>query len=364
VTSDNFDLDLTTWLDSVAPSRAPDDLLPVALDRTARVRQRPGWLVAERWTTMQSTISTTRVPRRAFALLIVALIAVAIVAALLVGGVGRAPLTPPRLAIAFTVGTGNAAQIDAMTATGTDVTRLIGAPSNDSGGWTPGGSRLLFGSGRDGNHDEIYVAHPDGMNQMRLTHSTHGSAAAVLSPDGLRIAYNVDTTDSGCYEVFVMNADGSGSTQLTPDGDCNWAPFWTHNGSGLLFGTTRDGNFDIYSMAPDGTNQTRLTTHGTTNDAFPRLSPDGTKIAFTSWDGALDGTSAEVCVMNVDGTGRKQLTLNLFDDSYPDWSPDSKQLVFQSKRDGNFEIYTMNVDGTGVTRLTNTPTDETGPSWR
>ena len=68
--------------------------------------------------------------------------------------------------------------------------------------------------------------------------------------------------------------------------------------------------------------------------------------------------------MNVDGTGRKQLTLNLFDDSYPEWSPDSKQLVFQSKRDGNFEIYTMNADGTGVTRLTNTPTDETGPSWR
>ena len=86
MTSDNFDLDLTTWLDSVAPSRAPDDLLPVALDRTARVRQRPGWLVTERWTTMQSTISTTRVPRRAFALLIVALIALAIVAALLVGG--------------------------------------------------------------------------------------------------------------------------------------------------------------------------------------------------------------------------------------------------------------------------------------
>jgi len=38
--------------------------------------------------------------------------------------------------------------------------------------------------------------------------------------------------------------------------------------------------------------------------------------------------------------------------------------VFQSNRDGNFEIYTMNVDGTGVTRLTRTPTDETHPSWR
>jgi Tol biopolymer transport system component len=362
--SDNFELDLTTWLDTVAPSRAPDEVLSVALDRTAGVRQRPAWLVAERWTTMQSTISTTRVSRRAFAVLVVALIALAIVAAVLIGGVGRGPLTPPRLAIAFTVGSGNSASIDAMTTTGTEVTRIVGAPSVNSGGWTPGGSRLLFASGRDGNHDEVYVGDPDGSNQTRLTRSTHGSGAAVLSPDGRRIAYHVDTTDSGCYEIFVMDADGSNARQITPDGDCNWGPSWSHDNGRLFFGTTRDGNFDIYSMAPDGTGQSRLTAHDTTNDAFPRLSPDGTKIAFTSWDGALDGTSAEVCVMNIDGTGRKQLTLNLFDDSYPDWSPDSKQLVFQSNRDGNFEIYTINVDGTGLTRLTNTPTDETGASWR
>ena len=68
--------------------------------------------------------------------------------------------------------------------------------------------------------------------------------------------------------------------------------------------------------------------------------------------------------MNVDGTGRTRLTKNGFEDSYPAWSPDSKQLAFQSNRDGNFEIYTMNADGSGVTRLTRTPTDETGPSWR
>ena len=290
--SDNFELDLTTWLDSVAPSRAPDDVLSVALDRTARLRQGPGWLVAERWTTMQSTLTRTRVPRRAFAILIVALIALAIVAALLVSGVGRAPLTRPRLAIAFTVGSGGSASVEAMTANGTNVMRLAGPPSDVSGGWTPNGSRLLFGSSRDGSHDEVYIMEADGSNQTRLTHSTHNGGAAVMSPDGRQIAYNVDTTDSSCYELFVMNADGSAPSQVTPDGACNWAPSWTHGGSGLLFGSTRDGNFDIYTMASNGTNQTRLTSHDTTNDAFPRLSPDGTKIAFTSWDGAVDGTSA------------------------------------------------------------------------
>lgn len=306
--SDDFDRELTTWLDLVAPSRAPDDLLPVALDRTARLRQRPGWLVSERWTTMHWTLSATRIPRPAFALLIVALITLAIVAASIIAGAGRQPPALPRLAIAFTVGNGPAAYLGAMTSTGTDPTLL--ARASDTGSWTQDGSRLLIGSRRDGGHDEVYVINPDGTGQTQLTQSTHNSSAAVLSPDGLRIAYNVDTTDSGCYEIFVMNADGSGPTQLTPDGDCNWGPSWTHDGRRLLFGSTRDGSFDIYTMGADGTNQTRLTNHDTTNDAFPRLSPDGTKIAFTSWDPAVDSNSAEVCVMNVDGTGRHQLTLN------------------------------------------------------
>ena len=175
---------------------------------------------------------------------------------------------------------------------------------------------------------------PDGSHQVRLTQDAHNEGYSVLSPDGKSIAYHEDTTNSGCYELFVMNADGTSPRQLTPDGDCNWGPSWTHDGSGLLFGTTRDGNFDIYTMRTDWTEQTRLTSNAARNDAFPMLSPDGTKIAFTSWDAALDSNSAEVYVMNVDGTGRTRLTNNSFEDSYPAWSPDSKQsrVPEQSRR--------------------------------
>ena len=124
MTSDEFDLDMTTWLDSVAPPRAPDDLLPAALGRTARVRQRPGWLVSERWTTMQSTVSRHAFHNAPSPSLIVALIALALLSALLIGGVGRGPAAP-RLAIAFSVGSGSTGYIDGMTATGTDVTQLV-----------------------------------------------------------------------------------------------------------------------------------------------------------------------------------------------------------------------------------------------
>ena len=357
--SDNFDLDLTTWLDAVSPSSAPEDLLPGALARTARTRQRPRWLVAERWTTMQLTLARTRVSRRALALFIVALVALAIVAGLLAGGASR----PPRLAIAFTVTNGGQTQVGAMAADGSHATALTDGLVSAAAWWTPDGSRLLIRINRNGN-DDIYAMDPDGSHQVRLTQDLYNDGAAVMSPDGKSIAYDADTTDSGCYELFVMNADGTRPTQLTPDGDCNWGPSWTHDGRGLFFGSTRDGNFDIYTMRTDVTNLKRLTSNAATNDAFPRLSPDGTKVAFTSWNAALDKQSAEIDVMNVDGTRRTRLTTNGFEDSYPAWSPDGKKLVFQSNRDGNFEIYTMNVDGTGVTRLTRTPTDETGPVWR
>src|SRR5262249_38204686 len=72
-----LDRELTRWLESVPPTRAPDDLLDGALARTARTRQRPGWLVPERWTLMQSTLRLVRVPRPALLLLLVALVLVA-----------------------------------------------------------------------------------------------------------------------------------------------------------------------------------------------------------------------------------------------------------------------------------------------
>jgi hypothetical protein len=42
---------------------------------------------------------------------------------------------------------------------------------------------------------------------------------------------------------------------------------------------------------------------------------------------------------------------------------DNGQIVFQTNRDGNFEIYKMNADGTGQTRLTNNSADDSEPSW-
>jgi len=61
------------------------------------------------------------------------------------------------------------------------------------------------------------------------------------------------------YEIYVMNADGSGQTRPTYnsywDGTCSWSP----DGTKITFLSDRDGNDEIYTMNPDGSGQTRLT---------------------------------------------------------------------------------------------------------
>ncbi|MBI3359971.1 MAG: PD40 domain-containing protein, partial [Chloroflexi bacterium] len=64
------------------------------------------------------------------------------------------------------------------------------------------------------------------------------------------------------------------------------------------------------------------------------------------------------------GSAQTRLTKNSSDDRTPAWSPDGKQIVFRSKRVGNWEIYLMNADGTGEKDISNNPADDSFPDWQ
>ena len=99
---------------------------------------------------------------------------------------------------------------------------------------------------------------PDGSGLVSLT---AGSWAAdsqpVFSPDGSRIAFVSDRT--GDAEIFVMNADGTGVTQVTSNPALDADPAFSADGSRIAFTSDRDSSRDLYVIGIDGSGETRLT---------------------------------------------------------------------------------------------------------
>jgi Tol biopolymer transport system component len=72
---------------------------------------------------------------------------------------------------------------------------------------------------------------------------------------------------AGDFQVFLMNADGSGLIQLTSAAGGSGGPRWSSDGTRIVFGSDRDGNGEIYVADADGSNIVRLTNHAA-NDTW------------------------------------------------------------------------------------------------
>ncbi len=73
------------------------------------------------------------------------------------------------------------------------------------------------------------------------------------------------------------------------------------------------------------------------------------KIVYVCYINQID----QICIMNADGSGRRQLTNFTATAFYPSLSPDGQTVYFSSRESGNFEIYSIDINGNGLQRLTN-----------
>ncbi|UCH87761.1 MAG: PD40 domain-containing protein [Dehalococcoidia bacterium] len=242
-------------------------------------------------------------------------------------------------------------------------------------GVLPSTARIAFVTDRDGD-GEIYVMNADGTGQTNLTNNPAWDDEPVWSPDGSKIAFSSPPFVIGTLtlpEIYVMNADGSGQTNLIndpidpsgPAGEpaADLSPIWSPDGSKIAFYSSR--GHEIYLMNADGSSLTQLTAGG---DAGQHLawSPDGSTIAFAgpifTYDVVLTpDMDKPVSIVNADGSGQMRLTQ---DPAYdPAWSPDGSKIAFASDREGNREIYIMNADGSGLTNLTKNEGSDYDPVW-
>ncbi len=120
--------------------------------------------------------------------------------------------------------------------------------------------------------------------------------------------------------------------------------------------------WDIYVIDADGSNVKRLTQHTGVNYQAS-WSPDGKQIVF---DSTRDG-NWEIYVMESDGSNVKRLTQHEAVDARPDWSSDGTKIAFHSRgrvdHGDHSEVYVMEADGSNVRRLTYSKTFAVHPDW-
>jgi len=259
--------------------------------------------------------------------------------------------------IAFYSGREGNNEIFLMNADGTSQTRLTYNDAHDECPSVSRNGKVVFVSERNGNRD-LFCMDLDGSQLVQLTHSPEVEEHPQWSADGERIFFVKDFQDR--TEIWVMNADGSQPKRLTQNACRDERPMPSPDDRRVLFMSNRFGNYEVVLMDSDGRNQRRVT-NSATHKIFPVLSPDGCYIAYSINN--LRQRTAAIHVMLQDGSRDVLLTPVGGRNENPCWSFDGTRLVFQSERDGNFEIYAMNVDGSGQTRLTGSPSWDGWASW-
>jgi hypothetical protein len=180
---------------------------------------------------------------------------------------------------------------------------------------------------------------------------THPSHAACDAPAG----------SDPCH-VAVMNTDGVGRV-ITSGAGNDVDPAWSPDGTRIVFARAMGGNYDIWVMNADGSGQTQLT-HGPRNERYPSWSPDGTHIAYRGYPNVTGGSA----IFTMDRFGASQTAVpHTSGGDQPAWSPDGQRIAYTATATSDPKddrIWVIGVGGDSPRQLTNTPgVSDRYPAW-
>jgi len=229
---------------------------------------------------------------------------------------------------------------------------------------SPNEQWIIFSSNRDGNW-ELYVASTSGdpASVRRVTFNTIAiDTDPVWGPNNF-VAF--ETTRNGQWDIYAIDMSTGLEYRLTDDSGNDINPFWSPDGSRLLFQSDRpdengERKWQIYELSLGSWTITRLS-DGESIDVDPQYSNDGRHIVYRSY--AEDGANSVLMIMDADGRNKRAITSPAEDATNPVWSPRDRYIAYQSDLDGDLDIYVYEV-ATGETRqLTDNDIPDYAPTW-
>lgn len=247
--------------------------------------------------------------------------------------------------------------------------------------WSPDGEWITFQSTRDGRScDQQYVIRANGTGMRQVSDGRGKTTCGWFFPGGERLFYASTTAhDSICpvkpdpsqgyvwpldrYDIYTSNRDGSDVRRLTNYDVYTAEGILSPDGTKIVFTSLKDGDLEIYTMNADGTDVRRLTTTPG-YDGGPWWSPDGSKIVYRAHhprdstelaqyrtllgQGLIRPSKVELFVMNADGSNQRQVTALGGANFGPSWSPDGSKIIFSTNfvapRSGNFDLYLVDAN--------------------
>src|SRR5512133_2667343 len=205
---------------------------------------------------------------------------------------------------------------------------------------------------------DIYTANDDGSNLKRLTNYGVYTAEGTLSPDGQTIVFT--SLKDGDLDIYTMRVDGTNLKRLTTQPGYDGGPFFSHDGKKIVYRAwhpsdtaltnyqallkqrlVRPNRMEIWVMNADGSDQHQIPNLGGANFA-PYFTPDGSRIIFSSNYKNPRSRNFDLLLVNADGTGLEQVTNHPEFDGFPMFSPDGKRLVWasgRSSKDGDLNLF-------------------------
>jgi TolB protein len=220
--------------------------------------------------------------------------------------------------------------------------------------WSPDGNRICFISFKK-RHPTLYTI-GRGSRGARPVRASSVIYKGVWSPAGSELIV-AGQVGAGNTEILRLSSDGRIAARMTNHPAIDTMPSWSPDGSKLAFVSDRTGAPQIYLMNPDGSGQRRISFQGSYN-VNPVWSPREDRIAYA---GMVRGRF-DIFTMKPDGSDVVQLT-STGHNEYPSWSPNGRQIAFQSGRGAGTAIYVINANGTNLRRIVGAPAGATAPHW-